>query len=141
MKRLLLAALATLVLLAGCGQTKRPEADPDKLLMLHNEERSKLGHRALVIDQYLSEYAKGHSEWMARRNAMRHSDISDLIGKYRTAGENIAWNQRDEQEVFKAWMNSRPHRSNILNKNFSKVGFGMSRNSKGQPYWCTVFGD
>jgi transketolase len=31
-------------------------------------------------------------------------------------------------------------KANILNQKFNVVGFGMTRNSKGQPYWCAVFG-
>ena len=138
----LLRVLALMALLvAGCGQAKKGEADIGVLLELHNENRSKVSAKQLQIDQYLCEYAKKHSEWMAKKNSMRHSNISVLVGTYRTAGENIAWNQKDEKDVMTAWMNSRPHKANILNKNFSKVGFGMTRNSKGQPYWCTVFAD
>jgi uncharacterized protein YkwD len=138
----LLRALALLAILAaGCGQTKKGDADLGVLLELHNERRAAVSAKQLQLDQYLCDYAKKHSDWMAKKNSMRHSNIGVLVGTYRTAGENIAWNQRGEQDVMAAWMNSRPHKANILNKNFSKVGFAMSRNSKGQPYWCTVFAD
>lgn len=141
-RRLFLAALTAVALLAtGCGQQSVKQADVQKLLDLHNEQRGLRKLKALELDPYLIEYAKKHADWMARKNTMKHSDIGNLVGKYRLAGENIAWNQRDEAEVTKGWMNSRPHRANILNKNFSKAGFAMSLNSKGQPYWCTVFGD
>lgn len=133
-------ALAIL-LLSGCGQKKQTPLNPEMLLVLHNQNRADNNIKPLEIDSYLSEYAQKHAEWMASRNSMRHSNINNLVGKYRLAGENIAWNQADEPEVVDAWMHSKPHRHNILNKNFSKVGFGMARNSKGQPYWCTNFGD
>jgi uncharacterized protein YkwD len=138
---LLLAAAAAALAISGCGQAQKKEADINLLLELHNEQRGQRKMKPLELDPYLVEYAKNHAAWMARKNSMRHSDIGDLVGRYRTAGENIAWNQKDEKQVTVAWMNSRPHRANILNKNFSKVGFGMVLNSRGQPYWCTVFGD
>ena len=78
---------------------------------------------------------------MARKNNLTHSDISVLMGKYHTAGENIAWNQEDEEEVTNSWMNSSGHRANILNRSFSKVGFGVAPAKDGSLYWCTVFGD
>jgi uncharacterized protein YkwD len=111
------------------------------LLRLHNEQRELKGRPGFQLDPYLCEYAQNHAEWMAKHNNLKHSDISVLMGKYSTAGENIAWNQRSEQEVVTGWMNSSGHRANILNRSFNRVGFGVSYNSKGEPYWCTVFGD
>lgn len=141
MGRLFVFFTLLVLFVAGCGQTKQTPLNPELLLVLHNQNRTENNIRPLEIDQYLSEYAQKHAEWMASRNSMRHSNINNLVGKYRLAGENIAWNQADEPAVVDAWMHSKPHRHNILNKNFSKVGFGMARNSKGQPYWCTNFGD
>lgn len=111
------------------------------LLKLHNEQRELKGRVGLSLDPYLIKYAQNHAEWMAQKNRMKHSDISVLIGTYSTAGENIAWNQSDEKEVVVAWMNSSGHRANILNRSFTKVGFGLAYNSNNEPYWCTVFGN
>ena len=111
-----------------------------KLLELHNIQRELKGRVALKFDQYLNSYAINHAKWMASKNWMKHSDVSVLLGKYSTSGENIAWNQRSEEEVVNAWMNSSGHRANILNRNFNAAGFGKINNSKQEPYWCTVFG-
>jgi uncharacterized protein YkwD len=111
-----------------------------KLLELHNIQRELKGRVALSFDQYLNTYAINHAKWMASKNWMKHSDVSVLLGKYSTSGENIAWNQRSEEEVMNAWMNSSGHRANILNRNFNAAGFGKINNSKQEPYWCTVFG-
>ena len=127
--------------IVGCGQNLLPTANNNALLALHNEQREQRGLQNLTLDTYLCEYAQKHAEWMAKKSTLKHSDIGVLMGKYQTAGENIAWNQTDESEVTKDWMNSRGHRANILSKSFGKVGFGMARNSRGQPYWCTVFGN
>lgn len=122
----------------------KPKAEPtmnDKLLRLHNTQRELKGRVGLSVDASLNEYADRHARWMASKNNLKHSDIGVLMGKWHTAGENIAWNQQDEEEVVDAWMHSSGHRANILNRSFSKVGFGMALARDGSPYWCTVFAD
>ena len=111
------------------------------LLKLHNQERGMKGRPALQLDLYLCDYAQQHAEWMAKNNNLQHSKIADLLGQYDTVGENIAWNQKSEQEVVTAWMNSSGHRANILNRAFGRVGFGVAYTANGQPYWCACFGN
>ena len=110
------------------------------LLKLHNEQRELKGRSAFVLDPYLCQYAQKHAEWMAHHHNLQHSNVSVLIGKYSAAGENIAWNQPTEKKVVEDWMKSSGHRANIMNRNFTKVGFGIARTSNGEPYWCTCFG-
>lgn len=120
---------------------KEVEGHVQKLLVLHNEQRELKGRTGFKLDSYLISYAQNHSEWMGRKNWMKHSDVSVLIGKYSAVGENIAYNQKSEKEVVVAWMNSTGHRQNIMNRNFNSIGFGLANNSRGEPYWCTVFGN
>jgi len=134
MKRLLIS-LFTLLGLTGCPP-RIHDFDSQSLLALHNEQRT----HPLILDQYLVEYAQDHAEHMARTNSLNHSDISVLMGRYSTAGENIAWNQTTEAEVFKDWMESPGHRANILNTKFTRVGFGSAKTKNGNVYWCAVFG-
>lgn len=112
----------------------------NKLLKLHNKERELKGRQSFTLDIYLCEYAQKHSEWMSKANNLKHSKINVLLGKYYFVGENIAFNQQTEEEVVDAWMHSTGHRENIMNRNFTKIGFGISYDLQGQPYWCTVFG-
>ena len=121
----------------------KPEISPTLklLLKLHNEQRELKGRSGFVIDPYLCDYAQKHSDWMAEKNRLKHSDIGVLLGKYSNVGENIAWNQRTEVEVVDGWMNSYGHRMNIMNCSFNKIGFGLSYNDKKEPYWCTCFGN
>lgn len=134
-----IALIIFLVFIIGCGSRELPKADNQKLLHYHNIEREKHNLTPFVMDEKLNQYAQKHSEWMGRRNWLSHSRISNLMPDYNTVGENIAWNQKDEKEVTESWMNSPGHRANILNKNFTKIGFGMAGNSRNQPYWTTVF--
>lgn len=110
------------------------------LLKLHNEQRELKGRPGFQLDPHLCKYAQNHSDWMAENNKLKHSDIRKLIGKYTAVGENIAWNQQSEADVVYAWMHSTGHKANIMNRKFTKVGFGVSYNKNGEPYWCTCFG-
>lgn len=111
------------------------------LLATHNREREYKGRVGLKLNRTLVDYAQVHSDWMARKNNLKHSDIGVLLGKFHTVGENIAWNQEDEKEVTESWMNSKGHRENIMSRGFGSVGFGVSKASDGSLYWCAVFGD
>jgi len=51
----------------------------------------------------------------------------NLVGyKYTYAGENLAINFTDSQDVANAWMNSPTHRANILKGGYTEVGTGLS---------------
>ena len=45
--------------------------------------------------------------------------------KYHYAGENLAMNFIDSEEVVKAWFNSPSHRENLLNKNYTDIGIAI----------------
>lgn len=132
-----------LLIVVGCATKpfKTSNIDVQILLNLHNKERALKDRVNLQFDSYLSQYAQDHAEYMAKRNRLVHSDISVLSGKYSRTGENIAWNQQTEEDVVDAWMSSYGHRTNILNKNFTKVGFGVALAKDNSIYWCAVFGN
>lgn len=111
------------------------------LLELHNSNRESKGMKPLEIDENLCEYAQKHAEYMAAKESMRHSSMSDLQkhSGAGTVGENIAWGQETPEDVVSAWMWSPMHRWNILGSSYNKVGFGIKEDSDGRKYWCTVF--
>jgi len=52
----------------------------------------------------------------------------DKVGyKYSYAGENLAINFSDSQDVVNAWMNSETHKANILSNNFTDIGIGIAK--------------
>lgn len=59
---------------------------------------------------------------------------------YKIRGENIAMGKRSEDDALQDWMNSKGHRSNILNSDFTHAGFRCARTSSGDLYWCACFG-
>ena len=114
------------------------------LLNLHNAQRSKNGIPLFVMDDKLNNAAQLHTNWMSTNKKLDHNE--GFVGpgqrmtaqgyRWRSWGENIAWGQRNEQNVMTSWMNSPGHRGNILNKNFVNVGFGRSTDN----YWTVDFG-
>lgn len=46
--------------------------------------------------------------------------------KYSYAGENLAINFSDSEDVIKAWLNSPAHRANIMNQRFTEIGIGIA---------------
>ena len=157
MKKIFIALMAFSMFL-GCSSNKKESIEApvvqekqkeqekqedfkQTLLDLHNKARKNKNLQELKIDEKLCEYAQKHAEYMNNKNRLVHSSMKDLMSLYSDSNmvaENIAWNQSTEKEVVDDWMRSSGHRSNILGKNYSKVGFGMS-NDKGRIYWCVVF--
>ena len=139
---------------------QKPESTPEQkpstdfssyqqqVLDLVNAERTKRGISALTLDSNLSSVATKKSQDMVNKNYFDHTsptygspfDMMKQFGiSYRTAGENIAKGQKTPQEVVTAWMNSEGHRKNILNPNFTNLGIGIAKDSKGTTYWTQMF--
>lgn len=57
---------------------------------------------------------------------------------YRSAAENIAYGQKNPEEVMNAWMNSSGHRANILNSEMEYLGVGVAY-INGTYYWSQFF--
>jgi uncharacterized protein YkwD len=78
--------------------------------------------------------AKGHSLDMLKHQFFDHNspskgELSDRLEKsqvkYRSAGENIAWNYVDGPDAHEGWMNSLGHRKNVMKADFSHLGVGV----------------
>jgi uncharacterized protein YkwD len=68
---------------------------------------------------------------MIRKDVFGHGNIGRRLERYdynwRTYGENIgggSGRHGSPDNVFKRWMNSSNHRSNILKKSFREIGIG-----------------
>ena len=114
----------------------------------HSRERKAAGLPPVRASARLQAAAQAHARDMAEHEKMNHkgSDGSTPFRRmerqgyrYRRAGENIAYGQRDAEGVMKVWMNSPPHKKNILG-GFSQIGVGYATAEDGTPYWCVTFG-
>jgi len=119
-----------------------------EVVRLTNIERQKAGLPAYKHNWQLSRVARYKSEDMKNKGYFSHTSptygspfqmMKNFKIKYTAAGENIAMGQRTAQAVVQGWMNSSGHRANILSKNFTEIGVGYAKNSKGSIYWTQMF--
>lgn len=113
-----------------------------------NAQRAKNGKSALTLNQSLCASARVRASEIAKDGCFSHTRPDDsgcftaISGvSYRTAGENIAmgtWGYYGVDEIMDGWMNSEGHRANILNGDFSEVGFGCVV-VNGNGYWVQIF--
>jgi uncharacterized protein YkwD len=107
-------------------------------ICLLNQIRSGKGLRPFRLNARLSLASQRHTNSMTVRKYFAHGDFVGRIRATRylshtrgwTVGENIAWGSWDyasPSSIVKGWMNSPPHRANILNGHFREIGIGVSR--------------
>lgn len=103
-------------------------------LVIHytNLERLKRGLPALTVSRSLQTLSRKKAVNMAKTHNLSHG-----VSPQPPGGENIAWNQSTALEVVRSWMNSDGHRANILSRNYSTIGVGMSQGNG--PYWAQMF--
>lgn len=123
------------------------KTEAQAVLDLVNQERKKQGLNSLKLSTELNKVALAKSQDMAINNYFSHQsptygspfEMMKKFGiKYKSAGENIAYNQKTPNEVMQAWMASTGHRTNILNKSYTTLGVGYYHN-KGNPFWVQMF--
>ena len=107
-------------------------------LCLINNRRRHQGLRPLRENRRLTRASARHARDMARHNYFAHGNF---VGRIRAAhyfrgarswyvGENIAWGAgryARPAATVRMWMNSPPHRHNILSRGFREIGLGIAR--------------
>jgi uncharacterized protein YkwD len=78
-------------------------------------------------------FAHNNPEGQTPFDRMRQAGIS-----YKYAGENLAINS-SVAAAETAFMNSSGHRANILSPNYTEIGIGVVRNSRGSVYVVQEF--
>jgi uncharacterized protein YkwD len=118
-----------------------PQVESATVCLL-NAERTSRGLTALRVNGRLREAAVVHSRDMVTNHYFAHEDQSGGAPEDRIAhagylprygpwviGENIAWGTdflATPREIVRAWMNSPPHRHNILYADFRELGVGAA---------------
>jgi uncharacterized protein YkwD len=129
---------------ADCGPTgtevtglSEPQME-GSIACLINQERSSRGLQAVSPNGDLRQAAESHSDEMIRQSYFDHTSPSGLTfmdrieatGYMRSArswvvGENLVWgtgSRSTPQALVSAWMNSPPHRENLLRPTFREIG-------------------
>ena len=103
-----------------------------------NRHRRAIGCTALLPDSRLAAVARRHSEDMVRRRFFDHTnpDGRDPFDRLRAAGvrfraaaENIAQGRSRGRETYEDWIESRGHRHNIENCDYTHYGIGLYRDT------------
>jgi uncharacterized protein YkwD len=108
------------------------------------------GLAALSPDARLERAALQQAGYMARARRMAHTTGpgTDFAARVKdnaikgAAAENIAEGRMDLQRLFDMWMNSPPHRRNMLDERFSRFGLAYVSDAANAEwrYWALVLG-
>ena len=113
-----------------------------------NERREANGLPAYIPDVELGEAALAHSQDMVVRDYLSHTNPDGAglrdrlakfgIGSFADVGENIQKNTQPASKTVETainwFMNSAPHRANILHSRHNRIGVGIV---EGPPGWFT----
>jgi uncharacterized protein YkwD len=133
------------------GGTIQLNAKEERTFRLHIQARKSRGERPLCVHPALTKAARSHSAAMLRKDRLWHGNVGRRLKKFGyewlTYGENIALgsgSRGSPESIFKRWMKSRGHKSNILNGRFEEVGVGIAtgtyKGTKGVTMYTVDFG-
>lgn len=151
-----LVPYCVLTLVTGLALSAPPEEEKFEItveekavLDLTNQERAKLKLPPLMIHPLLMQAAREHTKNMAGQEKMEHIldgkgpvERTKALG-YKTSwvGENVAAGEAFfPKDVVGTWMNSKPHRENMLDPKYVYIGIGAARSRGGEYYYTQVFG-
>ncbi len=118
---------------------------------LMNAERSAKGLAGLKWSDDVARVARQHSANMAAEKFFSHrgkdgsmvDDRADLFGiRWASIGENIAFMRGysdPEKKALKTWLDSPPHRRNLLGQQWSESAIGVAQADDGSYYFTQVF--
>ncbi|MBD3779149.1 CAP domain-containing protein [Cellulomonas sp. ES6] len=125
--------------------TKPPVTNADAsektILQRTNALRSGAGKRPLVRSAKMDAVAAAWATRMATTGDFRHnpSFSRQIPSGWRMAGENIAMNSTSGVTLYTQWKNSAPHRANMLNASYNRIGIGAVKVGN-RYYGVQVFG-
>ena len=133
---------------AACSAADATASEADKRTLVRatlcvlNAQRARRHLPRLILNDKLSTAARAHSSAMVRGKFFSHdsADGSSFLDRIRSTGylsgvsgwsvgENIAYGSGDRsspRSIGRAWMNSPPHRANILSRSFREIGIGVA---------------
>lgn len=116
--------------------TKNTNVDSVSIVNITNKERLKNAILPLTVNGNLQRAAENKAEDMILAGYFEHYSpggispwqfILNAGYDYSNAGENLAMDFQNSQDIVKAWMQSSSHRRNILNPEFYDIGVAAKR--------------
>jgi uncharacterized protein YkwD len=147
------SGLLALSALAGCGTTMPTGSGAGASSSAAGTLagiRSAANLSRLAPDSQLERAALQQAGYMASAKRMTHTtgwgkDFASRVNGNHIEGaaaENVAEGRMDIRRLFDMWMNSPPHRRNILDARFTRFGLAYVSNAKNPDwrYWALVLG-
>jgi uncharacterized protein YkwD len=143
-RRLTIGAMVSILVLtllpASPAQAKcyRPTRKERAFVRKMNAARSNGEKGSLRLDPEMSKVSKVHTRAMARQESLFHTSstvLSKRVTNWVLLGENVGVGG-SVSSLHRAFMNSAPHRANIMLNQFKYVGVGVKR--AGDRMWVTV---
>lgn len=123
-----------------------------RVIYLTNENRVAAGLPPVVANALLSAAAREHAEFLTSYDTLSHTGNGGTTPRDRATaqgyavsgyvGENVAAGQTTPEAVVAAWMNSPPHKANILSTHFAEVGVAVvfDATTTYRFFWVQLFG-
>ncbi len=136
MKRLILVAVGLFIFLPLTSLKASTAEVPNTaaIIQLVNNERVSKGLKPLKENPSLVKAAQARAQLLASEGVLVHTSATagqpwptlQAAGyNYSSAGENLASIPPATMEVIPAWMNSAPHRANVLG-DYKEIGIGVA---------------
>lgn len=144
----MVAVVALALAAAACAPPGSPGSGATgDMVQAVNQDRAAYGLGGLAWDDQLYRLAQSHAQEIAASGSLWHSDLGSWLATpwmsgWRSLGENLllgppgtsAWGAED------TWMGSPPHRANILNGGFNRIGVGVVVDGGGRVWMVALFG-
>jgi uncharacterized protein YkwD len=135
----ILAMLLLAVAAAGCMP-----ADAKTFLDRTNDLRSRYGLRAYKESATLTDKAEAWARHMASTGRLEHSNLSSGLSglRWKALGENVGYSSPTSNTlltIHNMFVSSSGHRANLLKSNFTHMGVGVAKDSRGRVWVAEVF--
>lgn len=109
---------------------------PDAIVTATNRKRAEAGGLVLKTNSLLQKAAELKARDMVSKGYFAHNSpdgkapwqwLDAVKYDYNYAGENLAVNFVDSNDVVDAWFHSKTHKENLLSKNYTEIGIGMAK--------------
>ncbi|ANI88456.1 hypothetical protein A9P82_03545 [Arachidicoccus ginsenosidimutans] len=148
MSKIYFAIIGYFVLLniSSCTAQKEAGSSFEKQILYYtNRYRAEHNLQPVKLIDFISKETAQHSRDMASGRTpfghdgfqQRTNDLRAKLGAIAT-GENVAYGKISAKEVVDIWINSPPHRKNLLG-NFTMVGIGIAKNKDGILFFTQLF--
>lgn len=110
------------------------DVTPTNIISLSNQARQSNGVGTLATNNLLSQAAKAKADDMLREQYFAHVSPSNISPwywfnqagyAYQSAGENLAIDYLESEDVIAAWLASPSHRSNLLSTKYKDIGVAV----------------